>query len=211
MPDDDDLLDLDDLDPDEDLEPVELFDPINSGSGFPYWELDVPERNAVRTATAIIQTHRRERRKSAFVIGRELRHVKDIVHRGHWSQWLACEFDWSHDTAARFIRIFDITSQPEFRILRFLPIPTTTLYSLVAKHTPTAVRGQGVDDWASGLLDPKHPPPHAEIMRRRADAMAGITRVTAERTAESADIEHRDYAMAAKGLLKARLTADELR
>ena len=55
-------------------------------------------------------------------IGKRLSRVKDRVGHGNWLTWLRKNFDWSGDTAANYINVFELSKTPEFRRLRNLPL-----------------------------------------------------------------------------------------
>jgi hypothetical protein len=50
---------------------------------------------------------------------------------GQWLEWLGAEFDWSEDTAERYMKVATLADR--FRSLRNLKLAKTTLYAL-AKH-----------------------------------------------------------------------------
>jgi hypothetical protein len=68
------------------------------------------------------------RGQSLFQIGDLLSEAKDSCEFGEWREWLEDEFEWSHDTADRYIAVAKLGVK--CRKLRQLKLPKTTLYRL---------------------------------------------------------------------------------
>jgi DUF3102 family protein len=83
-----------------------------------------------------------------FKIGRHLIDAKVICGHGKWSAWLRNEFDWSADTAERYMQV---TEMIEIRKLRNLPdLPVSSVYLLARPSTPETVRQEVFDRATSG-------------------------------------------------------------
>jgi hypothetical protein len=67
-------------------------------------------------------------RKSIFEIGDLLLEAKAQCEHGDWLDWLDTEFDWSVDTAARYMKVAELGAK--FRSLQNLKLAATTLYAL---------------------------------------------------------------------------------
>jgi len=68
-------------------------------------------------------------RRSIFELGDLLIEAKAACEHGQWGKWLDAEFDWSADTAGRYMGAAELGSK--FRKLRNLKLATTTLYDLL--------------------------------------------------------------------------------
>jgi DUF3102 family protein len=68
-------------------------------------------------------------------IGRRLADAKKRIGHGFYLEWLEREFSWSHDQAARFIRLFELSQTNKFRELRNLRVSASSLF-LLARTTP---------------------------------------------------------------------------
>jgi Protein of unknown function (DUF3102) len=72
-------------------------------------------------------------RANVIDIGNLLLEAHSQCAHGEWLAWLGSEFEWSEDTAARFMKVAKLAAR--FRKLRNLKIGKTTLYAL-ADHEP---------------------------------------------------------------------------
>jgi hypothetical protein len=81
-------------------------------------------------------------------IGRDLIECKRLVGHGGWTAWLKREFSWSQDTAERFMRL--AADPVEFRKLRNLNLPVSSIYLLTAPSTPPEVREKIIDRASKG-------------------------------------------------------------
>jgi hypothetical protein len=68
--------------------------------------------------------------RNAFDIGAKLIEAYDQCEHGDWLQWLEEEFDWSVDTAERYMRAARLADK--FRTVRNLRVPMTIIYDLAA-------------------------------------------------------------------------------
>jgi hypothetical protein len=77
--------------------------------------------------------HQLERR-TVFETGALLAEAKAVCEFGAWLNWLDAEFNWSHDTAMRYIGAYRLADK--FRTVRNLLLPSRIIYEL----------GRNVDD-----------------------------------------------------------------
>jgi Protein of unknown function (DUF3102) len=82
----------------------------------------------VRSLDAIADEINKLERKSIIDIGDLLLEAKAQCEYGDWTGWLETEFDWSSDTASRYMKVAELGSR--FRKLRNLNLAVTTLYEL---------------------------------------------------------------------------------
>jgi Protein of unknown function (DUF3102) len=105
------------------------------------------------TAAAVLTDHANEIRRlgkraaaDVIEIGRRLTVCKKekLVAHGQWSKWLEKEFGWSDETALRFMRVYDLTTQENFNYhkLRDLGLPVSALYLIAAPSTPDEARDE---------------------------------------------------------------------
>jgi hypothetical protein len=75
--------------------------------------------------------------EAVLEIGCRLAEAKKLLGHGNWLPWLQREFDWSEDTAERFIALHALRRQiPQ---LAELSIPLSGLYLLASPSTPPEV------------------------------------------------------------------------
>jgi hypothetical protein len=80
-------------------------------------------------------------RGSIFDIGDLLIEAKAQCEHGEWLPWLDKEFDWSVDTAQRYMQAATLASK--YRTVRYLKIGASTIYALVGEdeeHLPAIVK-----------------------------------------------------------------------
>jgi Protein of unknown function (DUF3102) len=87
------------------------------------------KRKNVRSLDTIAVNINQLERGNIIVIGDLLLEAKSQCERGDWLKWLTCEFDWSVDTAERYMGVAALNAK--FRSLRNLKLAATTLYELV--------------------------------------------------------------------------------
>lgn len=78
-------------------------------------------------------------------IGRELIAAKVKVGHGNWLRWLKEEFGWSHDVAAKYMRVaeaFQISLPAKFD---GLTIDASALYVLSAPEAPQQARDEALE------------------------------------------------------------------
>jgi hypothetical protein len=87
----------------------------------------VKRRNARSLDSIAVDIHQLQR-GNIIDIGDLLLEAKSQCEHGDWLKWLNCEFDWSVDTAERYMRVSALNVK--FRSLRNLKLSATTLYGL---------------------------------------------------------------------------------
>ena len=87
------------------------------------------KRKNVRSLDTIAVNINQLERGNIIDIGDLLLEAKSQCERGDWLKWLTCEFDWSVDTAERYMGVAALNAK--FRSLRNLKLAATTLYELV--------------------------------------------------------------------------------
>jgi Phage integrase family/Protein of unknown function (DUF3102) len=87
------------------------------------------KRKNVRSLDTIAVNINQLERGNIIDIGDLLLEAKSQCERGDWLNWLHGEFDWSVDTAERYMGVAALNAK--FRSLRNLKLAATTLYELV--------------------------------------------------------------------------------
>jgi hypothetical protein len=87
------------------------------------------KRKNVRSLDTIAVNINQLERGNIIDIGDLLLEAKSQCERGDWLNWLHSEFDWSVDTAERYMGVAALNAK--FRSLRNLKLAVTTLYELV--------------------------------------------------------------------------------
>jgi hypothetical protein len=86
------------------------------------------DRDLAREVAAIKRLHKRATAHAKRLladlieIGERLQRVKDRVGHGNWLSWLRKNFDWSPESAGRYMSLHDLSQTAEFRRLRNLPL-----------------------------------------------------------------------------------------
>jgi hypothetical protein len=83
-----------------------------------------------RDLNAIAADIHRLQRNRAFEVGELLAEAQEACEHGQWMTWLDNEFDWSHDTAMRYVSAYRLADK--FRTVRNLPIPSRVVYALAS-------------------------------------------------------------------------------
>jgi hypothetical protein len=86
------------------------------------------KRKNVRPLNAIADNIHQLARGNIIDIGDLLLEAKSQCERGDWLNWLHGEFEWSVDTAERYMKVAALNAK--FRRLRNLKLAVTTLYEL---------------------------------------------------------------------------------
>jgi Protein of unknown function (DUF3102) len=86
------------------------------------------KRKNVRSLDTIAVNIHQLARGNIIDIGDLLLEAKSQCEHGDWLNWLRGEFDWSVDTAERYMRVAALNAK--FRSLRNLKLAVTTLYEL---------------------------------------------------------------------------------
>jgi hypothetical protein len=88
-------------------------------------------------ATAIHGLIKRTR-ESIVEIGQHLFEAHDQVDHGEWRAWIKTEFDWSDQTARRFIHVFELSRDDKLNTVLNLDLPLGVLYQLAAPKAEAA-------------------------------------------------------------------------
>lgn len=134
--------------------------------GFDYDSLSAAEALFVQQQTGEIQALMKRTAESIVAIGQGLIAVKECLKHGCFSAWLKAEFDWSTDTAQRFMRVAQVfAGKPQIAV--FAP---SALYILAAPSTPEAATkeaiaraevGESITYTAAKKIKQKYTPPPA--------------------------------------------------
>lgn len=103
---------------------------------FDYQQLDPPTRKTVSRLTDELHLLVKRTAEDICFIGQKLIEVKGLLGRGKFGDWLKHEFDWSHDTANRFMAVarrFQNTQIAEYAIA------PSALYLLASSSVPDEV------------------------------------------------------------------------
>jgi hypothetical protein len=91
----------------------------------------------VRSLDTIADDINQLARGNIFDIGDLLIEAKAQCEHGQWLDWLYAEFDWSVDTAKRYMKVAELSAK--FRNLRNLKLGSTTLYQLADHENEDAL------------------------------------------------------------------------
>jgi Protein of unknown function (DUF3102) len=86
-------------------------------------------------------------------IGRLLAKCKKHVGHDGWPQWLKREFEWSDDSALRFMRVRELVNS---RNLRDLSLPVSALYLLARPSTVDDIRDEVIERAVNGEAIARH-------------------------------------------------------
>ncbi len=137
--------------------------------GFDYASLDAETTQFVQQQTGEIRVLMKRTAQGIFEIGQRLVEVKEKLEYGRFGYWLEAEFDWSYETAARFIRVY---AQFKYVNLTELSIAPSALYELAAPSILPAVReealaraqaGETITYAAAKAIKQKHAPPSTKL------------------------------------------------
>jgi hypothetical protein len=175
---------------------------------FDYAGLDAETRIVVQQKTDEIRERMRRAAQEIVEIGERLIAVQQRLLHGQWEAWLRCEFDWSDQTARRFMHVARAFGGKQ-QIVAFAP---SALYALAAPATPQAAReealaraeaGQAITYTVAQQLVEQHRPeataegklPEESGIRgaNRARAGAGADGATEHRTSDGRAAEARDH------------------
>jgi hypothetical protein len=90
------------------------------------------EANAIRELKERASLRAKQVVADVVEIGRRLSHAKKLVGHGHWLSWLSENFEWSGDTAERYMRAHELVAK--FRTLRNLDL--SVIHALAGKNVP---------------------------------------------------------------------------
>jgi len=103
---------------------------------FDYSTLDTETRSIVQMRTSEIRSLVNRQTQDAFDIGQKLLEVKTRLGYGHFRTWLKLEFEWSHDTANRFMNVAKHLGQ----MSHCATFEARALYLLASPSTPEEAR-----------------------------------------------------------------------
>ena len=107
---------------------------------FDYASLDAGISQFVREQTGEIKGLMKRTAQGIVEIGQKLIEVKAKLGHGRFGDWLEAEFDWSTDTAQRFMRVAQVfAGKPQFAV-----IAPSALYELAAPSTPETARAEAL-------------------------------------------------------------------
>ncbi len=107
---------------------------------FDYSSLDAKTAEFIQQQTGEIKGLVKRTAQSIVEIGVKLINVKDKLEHGQFGDWLRAEFEWSHQTAKRFMNV-----AVSFRNQQFVDlVAPSALYLLAAPSTPAVVREEAI-------------------------------------------------------------------
>jgi hypothetical protein len=115
------------------LAPVAVLSQISSELYYDYNQLATEHRDAVRRSARIIKPLLKRTAEDIFIIGGELRNVKDMLPHGKYTEWLGVEFGLSERMAQHFVNVRERLGP---KSEKFSVLPPSTLYLLAAPSTP---------------------------------------------------------------------------
>lgn len=113
----------------------------SSAQDFDYSQLEEETSVFVREQTEEIRGLMRRTAQGIVDIGQKLLDIKEKLGHGNFLNWLKKEFDWSEQTALRFMQV---AKQFKSNNLLDLEIAPSALYILSAPSTPDSVREEAL-------------------------------------------------------------------
>jgi phage N-6-adenine-methyltransferase len=113
---------------------------------FDYDALDAETRNVVQQRTGEIRTLVRRAAQDIIDIGQKLIEVRDKLPYGQFEEWTKTEFDWTRQTAYRFIQVAERFGSCN----NLLQLAPSALYLLAAPSTPEAARQEAIERAEAG-------------------------------------------------------------
>jgi Protein of unknown function (DUF3102) len=107
---------------------------------FDYTDLDAPTSQFVQQQTGEIRGLMKRTANDIVEIGQKLVNVKEKLGHGRFGSWLEAEFDWSIQTAKRFMNVAAVFQNQQ--IVDFDFIAPSALYELAAPSIPDAARNE---------------------------------------------------------------------
>ena len=115
------------------LAPVAVLSQASVELYFDYNELPAEHREAVRRSARIIKPLLKRTAEDIFIVGGELRAVKEMLPHGRYTEWLEVEFGLSERMAQHFVNVRERLGP---KSEKFSVLPPSTLYLLAAPSTP---------------------------------------------------------------------------
>lgn len=115
------------------LAPVAVLSQVSAELHYDYNQLPTEHREAVRRSARIIKPLLKRTAEDIFIIGGELRGVKEMLPHGRYTEWLEVEFGLSERMAQHFVNVRERLGP---KSEKFSVLPPSTLYMLAAPSTP---------------------------------------------------------------------------
>lgn len=115
------------------LAPVAVLSQGSMELYYDYTQLPTEHREAVRRSARIIKPLLKRTAEDIFIIGGELRAVKEMLPHGRYTDWLGVEFGLSERMAQHFVNVRERLGP---KSEKFSVLPPSTLYLLAAPSTP---------------------------------------------------------------------------
>jgi hypothetical protein len=115
------------------LAPVAVLTQASAELYYDYTQLPSEHREAVRRSARIIKPLLKRTAEDIFIIGGELRSVKEMLPHGRYTEWLGIEFGLSERMAQHFVNVRERLGP---KSEKFSVLPPSTLYLLAAPSTP---------------------------------------------------------------------------
>jgi hypothetical protein len=115
------------------LAPVAVLSQMSAELYYDYSQLPSEHREAVRRSARIIKPLLKRTAEDIFIIGGELRAVKEMLPHGRYTEWLEVEFGLSERMAQHFVNVRERLGP---KSEKFSVLPPSTLYLLAAPSTP---------------------------------------------------------------------------
>jgi hypothetical protein len=93
---------------------------------------------ALAAHTAEIHKLIKHTRESIVAIGEHLAAVRELLDHGEWLHWLEAEYEWSDQTARRFIHVYDMSRDAKFNTFVEFDLPVSVFYKLAAPKAEVA-------------------------------------------------------------------------
>lgn len=113
---------------------------------FDYASLDAAAASFVQQQTGEIRALMKRTAQDIIEVGQRLIEVKKTLGHGNFRAWLSAEFDWTDETARRFMNVAQQFSHIP-QIVEFAP---SALYELSAPSTPETAREEALTRAAAG-------------------------------------------------------------
>lgn len=107
---------------------------------FDYTSLDAETSQFVQQQTGEIRVLMKRTAQGIVEVGQKLVEVKEKLGHGRFLDWLKAEFEWTHETARRFMTVAQQFGQSP-HVVEFAP---TALYILAAPSLPEAARTEAI-------------------------------------------------------------------
>lgn len=117
----------------ETLAPAAVLSQATAELYYDYNQLPTEHREAVRRSARIIKPLLKRTAEDIFIIGGELRAVKEMLPHGRYTEWLEVEFGLSERMAQHFVNVRERLGP---KSEKFSVLPPSSLYLLAAPSTP---------------------------------------------------------------------------